>query len=217
MPESGGGYLLLLVVAALGYFIGSLSSGYAVGKIYRNVDLRTIGSGSTGATNVLRAFGPGAAALVTILDIGKGALAVFIAQLLFPPGAPARVTAEALAAVAAMGGHCWPLTLEGRGGRGVATGVGALIFIASPTVIFAVLFFGAGIVLTRIVSVASLLSVAGALVGYLILTRLQLMPFDWAALAFIVVGGGIVYLRHLDNIRRLLAGREPRIGESLRT
>lgn len=207
---------IALITAAIGYVVGSFSSGFVVGKLYRNVDLRQVGSGSTGGTNAFRALGLGAAVLVTVLDIAKGALAVYLAQLLVPPG-DGRLVAQTTAAIGAILGHCWPITLQGRGGRGVATGVGALLFIASPTVLFAMLFFGAGVVLTRIVSVASLLAVAGALVGYLVLTRLELMPFHWAALTFIVAGGAVVYVRHIDNIRRLLAGREPRIGETLRT
>jgi glycerol-3-phosphate acyltransferase PlsY len=206
----------ILLTGLIGYLVGSFSSGFVVGKLYRNVDLRKVGSGSTGGTNAFRALGLGAAVLVTVLDIAKGALAVYLAQLLIPEG-DERIVAQTTAAIGAIVGHCWPITLRGRGGRGVATGVGALLFIASPAVIFATLFFGAGVLLTRIVSVGSLLAVAGALVGYLVLTRLELMPFHWAALTFIVGGGAVVYVRHIDNIRRLLAGREPRIGETLRT
>lgn len=207
----------MLIVAAVGYLVGSFSGGYVVGKLYRNVDLRRVGSGSTGGTNALRALGPGAAVLVAIVDIAKGALAVYIAQLFVPYGSGWRPIAEALAGTAAVAGHCWPITLQGRGGRGVATGVGALAFIASPTIVFAVLFFGVAIVVTRIVSVASLSSVAGALVGYLLLSAFGVIPFHWAALAFILVGGAIVYVRHVDNIRRLFRGSEPRLGDPLRS
>lgn len=206
--------LRILAAGALGYLVGSFSSGYLVGKVYRNVDLRSVGSGSTGATNTFRVLGPGAALLVVVVDIAKGALAVFLAQLLAPgAGTDAQRAAQALAAIGAVGGHCWPLTLEGRGGRGIATGVGALLFVASPAVIFAVLFFGVAIVLTRIVSVASLSSVLGALVGYVVLTWAGAIPFHWAPLAYILVGGLIIYLRHAENIRRLLTGREPRLGD----
>ncbi len=208
--------LLLVVTGVIGYLAGSFSSGYVVGKLYRNVDLRTIGSGSTGSTNALRALGPGAAALVAILDIAKGAVAVYLAQLLVPPG-DWRPLAEAVAGTTAVTGHCWPVTLQGRGGRGIAPGFGALLFIAVPTAVVAIVFFGVAIALTRIVSVASLSSVAGALVGYLLASWLGLAAFHWAPLAFIVVAGLIVYVRHIDNIRRLLAGREPRLGDPLRS
>lgn len=210
VDPSGAG--LVLAAAVLGYLVGSISTGYLVGRLYRNVDLRALGSGSTGATNTARILGLGAGALVAVLDIAKGALAVGIGQWLVPAG-EWHAVAQAAAATGAVAGHCWPFTLQGRGGRGIAVGVGGLVFIASPALVVAVLVFGVAIALTRIVSVASLTSVVGAFLGYLVFAALGLIPFHWASLGFIVVGGAIVYLRHVDNIRRLLAGREPRVGE----
>lgn len=207
----------VLAAGIVGYLVGSFSSGYLVGKLYRNIDLRQVGSGSTGATNTARTLGLGAGLLVSVGDIAKGALAVFLAQQLAPGDGDPQRAAQALAAVGAVAGHCWPITLRGRGGRGIATGVGALLFVASPAVIFAVLFFGVAIALTRIVSVASLSSVVGALVGYVVLSWSGVIPFHWAPLAYILVGGLIVYVRHADNIRRLISGREPRIGEPYRS
>jgi glycerol-3-phosphate acyltransferase PlsY len=202
----------LVIVALVGYGIGSISSGYLVGKIYRNVDLRTVGSGSTGATNTFRTLGRGAGLLVAVFDILKGALAVLFAQLLFSVDGDGRHLAEALAAVGAVAGHCWPPLLQGRGGRGVATGFGALLFVATPAWASAVAFFAIGLALTRMVSVGSLASVVGALLGYLLFTWTGWLSFSWATLAFILIGGSIVYVRHLANIQRILRGAEPRIG-----
>jgi len=204
--------LAFAIVALVGYGIGSISSGYLVGKIYRNVDLRTVGSGSTGATNTFRTLGRGAGLLVAVFDVLKGALAVLFAQLLFSVDGDGRHMAEALAAVGAVAGHCWPPLLQGRGGRGVATGFGALLFVATPAWASAVAFFAIALALTRMVSVGSLASVIGALLGYLLFTATGWLSFSWATLAFIVIGGSIVYVRHLPNIQRILRGAEPPIG-----
>jgi glycerol-3-phosphate acyltransferase PlsY len=206
----------LLRIAAcgiIGYGIGSISSGYLVGRLYRNVDLRTVGSGSTGATNTFRTLGLGAALLVAILDILKGAAAVWIASAIVTAPNDERTIATAVAAVAAVAGHCWPAFLEGRGGRGVATGFGALLFIATPAWLGAVVAFMLALAVTRMVSVSSLASVAGALVGYIVFVFAGYLSFHWAVLGFILVAGSIVTIRHHANIARILRGSEPRLGQ----
>jgi glycerol-3-phosphate acyltransferase PlsY len=200
------------LVAFAGYLIGSISSGYLVGKIYRNVDLRTVGSGSTGATNTFRTLGPGAGLLVAVFDILKGSLAVVFAQVVFPEASAGRPIAEAIAAVCAVAGHCWPITLRGRGGRGVATGFGALLFVATPAWATAVGFFAIALALTRMVSVGSLASVIGALAGYVLFSAIGWLHFQPATLAFILIAGTLVFIRHRANIERILRGVEPRVG-----
>ena len=202
----------LAVVALVGYLVGSISSGYLVGRIYRNVDLRSVGSGSTGATNTFRTLGTGAGLLVAVLDIVKGSLAVVFAQIVFPDVTGTRPIAEAVAAVCVVAGHCWPATLRGRGGRGVATGFGALLFVATPAWASAVAFFALALALTRMVSVGSLAAVVGALAGYLLLSATGWLTFNWATLAFIVVAGAVVFIRHRANIDRIIRGVEPRVG-----
>ncbi|MDP9265873.1 MAG: glycerol-3-phosphate 1-O-acyltransferase PlsY [Chloroflexota bacterium] len=204
---------VLPVLAGLcGYAVGSFSSGYVVGKLYRNVDLRRVGSGSTGATNTLRTLGLGAALLVGLLDILKGAAAVWLAAFLVPEG-DGRIVASALAAVGAVAGHCWPAFLAGRGGRGVATGFGALLFVASPAWLVSVAAFAIAVAVTRMVSVGSLAAAGGAIVGYALFTVLGVISFHWAALAFIVVSAGIITFRHRPNIERIVRGVEPRVGK----
>lgn len=203
-----------VVVAAIGllaYAVGSVSSGYLVGKLYRNVDLRRVGSGSTGATNTFRNLGPGAGVLVALLDILKGAAAVWIARQIVPAGSAYLPVAEAAAAIGAVAGHCWPAFLEGRGGRGVATGFGALLFIATSAWVSAVVAFVLAIALTRIVSVASLASVVGAVGGYIVLSWLGVTSFHPATLVFVLVAGAIIFWRHRPNIERIMRGAEPRV------
>src|SRR5437867_10827465 len=214
MSLDGATLIALAVVAMVGYLVGSISSGYLVGKVYRNVDLRTVGSGSTGATNTFRTLGRGAGLLVAVFDVLKGALAVLFAQLLFSVDGDGRHMAEALAAAGAVAGHCWPPLLQGRGGRGVATGFGALLFVATPAWASAVAFFAIALALTRMVSVGSLASVIGALLGYLLFTATGWLSFSWATLAFIVVAGTVVFIRHRPNIERIMRGAEPRVGTS---
>jgi acyl phosphate:glycerol-3-phosphate acyltransferase len=204
--------LRILACGILGYGIGSISSGYLVGRIYRNVDLRKVGSGSTGATNTMRTLGVGAGLLVAVLDILKGAASVWVASAIVPAG-DERVIATALAAVAAVAGHCWPAFLEGRGGRGVATGFGALLFIATPAWLGAVVGFMLALAITRMVSVGSLAAVGGALAGYVIFVLAGYLSFHWAVLGFIVVAGTIVIVRHRANIARIVRGSEPRLGQ----
>ena len=203
----------IIACGIIGYGIGSISSGYLVGRLYRNVDLRTVGSGSTGATNTFRTLGLGAALLVAILDILKGAASVWIATALVSGPGDERTIAAALAAVAAVAGHCWPAFLEGRGGRGVATGFGALLFIATPAWLGAVVAFMIALALTRMVSVSSLASIAGAMIGYVVFVLAGYLSFHWAVFGFILIAGAIVTLRHRANIVRILRGSEPRVGQ----
>ena len=205
--------LRILLSGVIGYGIGSISSGYLVGKLYRNVDLRQVGSGSTGATNTFRTLGLGAGLLVAVLDILKGAGSVWIAMALVSPIRDDQIYATALAAVAAVAGHCWPAFLEGRGGRGVATGFGALLFIATPAWLGAVVGFMLALAVTRMVSAGSLAAVAGALVGYIVFVFAGYLSFHWAVLGFILIAGTIVTVRHRANIARILRGSEPRLGQ----
>lgn len=206
---------LLRIVACgiVGYGIGSISSGYLVGRMYRNVDLRKVGSGSTGATNTYRTLGLGAALLVAVLDILKGAASVWIASAIVTGSSDERIVGTAVAAVAAVAGHCWPAFLEGRGGRGVATGFGALLFVATPAWLGAVVAFMLALAITRMVSVSSLASVAGALLGYIVFVVAGYLEFHWAVLGFILIAGSIVTIRHRANIARILRGSEPRLGQ----
>ena len=199
-------WLALGALATMGYAIGSLSAGYLAGRAYRGVDLRETGSGSTGATNALRALGPGAALAVAAADIAKGALAVWLAGLL-----TGALSAEVAAALGAIAGHCWPIGLRGRGGRGMTPAVGATMLIVPQLAPVALVAFVGAIALTRIVSVGSLAAVSCTVLGYVALSALGVLPFAGTQLAFLAGTAAIVFVRHRANIGRLLAGTEPRL------
>ena len=205
MPAPLGG--ITIVVAS--FLIGAIPWGYVAGKASRGIDLRTVGSGGTGATNVLRTVGPRASALVAVLDILKGVLPVVIAKAV---GFDAAWVAAA--AVATVVGHCWSPFIGFKGGKGVATGAGAAIALF-PQILLVVPVMALVVWTTRYVSLGSLTTAAlGALlaVAYALAGTL-----DWTAAIAIVVISGIISLRHEGNIRRLLSGNERRIGETIST
>lgn len=209
-----------IAVVVLGYLLGSIPFGHLIARRQAKVDLRQWGSGKTGATNVLRAVGHKAATVVALLDISKGVLAVIFAGLIFGtnyilvdgskvwwllPGA------QALAALAAVAGHVWPVFLKFHGGRGVATFFGGLIALCPAAAIFGgeVLILGAG--LTRY---ASLGSIAGTVGTYTILVPLTIMNgFPIEYLFYALAGTLVVIFMHRENIARLLKGKEHKLGE----
>ncbi len=191
------------------YLLGSLSFSLAVVWLLQRADVRKLGSGNAGATNVLRAAGRWPALLVLLLDITKGIVPVRVARAL---GAPAEVVAAAAFAVVI--GHVFPLFFGFRGGKGAATGFGALVALLPLAACAAVAIFAITVLATRYVSLGSVLS-AVALPGLaLLFARL-----GWAhevsssALVLTIACAGLVVLRHGDNVRRLLAGTERRLGE----
>lgn len=184
------------------YFIGSLPTGYLVARIFRGVDIRTVGSGSIGATNVRRMMGQGWAVFVTLVDMLKGALAL----LLTVESASSDPWLLSLSALAAVLGHNYPVWLRFRGGKGVATTYGTMFFIWPYNSFAIVLMSGAlwyaVMTSTRYVSLASMVSL------------LALPAFFWmldAPLPFILLALLLALLaifRHRSNVSRLLEGRE---------
>ena len=195
--------LLEAVFVVLGYLCGSLPMGVIVARLTGAPDPRTVGSGRTGGTNALRAMGVRRALLVGLLDIAKGALPVAAALL-----AGASPLGVALSGAAAVLGAWRSIFLGFHGGRGVATGIGALLLIQPLAVLLgAPVFFGL-IAVTRYVSLGSLV---GALAAVLILLAfVWLGRNDTGHLWFGVLAGAIVWLAHWDNIQRLVRGEERR-------
>ena len=209
-----------VAVVLIGYLLGSIPFGLLIGKRSGSgkVDVRQYGSGKIGATNVLRAVGRKAAALVVALDVAKGALAVVLAGLIigrsylvvgdFGLGV---LVAQVLAALAAIAGHNWSVFLKFHGGRGVATFMGGLIALSPVAAIFGGEIFIIGAGLTKF---ASLGSIAAAVGTYIILAFLVIMnKFPIGYLVYALIGTIIIIVMHRDNIRRLISGKERKLGE----
>ncbi|WP_296679993.1 glycerol-3-phosphate 1-O-acyltransferase PlsY [Novosphingobium sp.] len=182
----------------LAYLLGSIPFGLVLTRLFGAGDLRQIGSGSIGATNVLRTGHKGLAAATVLLDAGKGVLAVLLAARLWPG-------TEGLAAVAAIIGHCFPLWLRFKGGKGFATAAGVLGALAWPVLLVCAAIWALALALSRTSSVSSLSASAAAPVAS------WLMGYP-AVAAVMAVIAFIVFFQHRANIARLRAGTEPKIG-----
>ena len=200
MPAAESGAALLALWAALGYLLGSVPFGVLLTRALGLGDLRRIGSGNIGATNVLRTGNKAAAAATLLLDGGKGAAAVLLAR------AVAGEDAAQLAGLAAFLGHCYPVWLGFRGGKGVATFLGLALALAWPVGVACCLTWLATAAIGRVSSLAALVAAASAAPWALILGLGEIAVLG-VALAV------VVFWRHRANIARLRAGTEPRIGQ----
>ncbi len=196
--------MLLLYAVLIGYLLGSIPFGLLLTRLGGAGDLRAIGSGNIGATNVLRTGRKGLAAATLLLDLLKGLAAVLLARILFA-GTP-ELAAQA-AAGGAFIGHLYPIWLRFNGGKGIAT-LGGILFglFWQGGLVYAVIWLGA-LVLLRISSLAGLLAAASAPVAALLLGRPDLAPL---LLGFFV----LTLWKHRGNVTRMLKGREPKIGRA---
>jgi len=190
----------LLVI--LCYLIGSIPFSYIISRQFGRVDIRQRGSGNVGATNVLRTMGIGYALLSAVGDILKGVVAAWIA---LQAGGGVLLLLCPLAAVV---GHCYPVFLKFKGGKGVATSAGALLLLTPAVLGWLFLAFVASIIIFRMVSVGSI--TAAVLVPFLTIFLYPHQPFVITLTLFLAL---LVTYRHRDNINRLRNGTEPRIGE----
>lgn len=198
----------LLVAVIGGYLLGSIPFGVIATRLGGAGDVRKIGSGNIGATNVLRTGRKDLAAITLLGDGGKGAVAVLVAWLLTrdAPDA-AQATLKALAGGSAFLGHIFPVWLGFKGGRGVATFFGTLLAACWPVGVFAALTWILMAFVTRISSLSALTAAALAPL-FVFMTD---SPYPFAALGLFMAV--LIFIRHIDNIRRILKGEEPRIGE----
>jgi glycerol-3-phosphate acyltransferase PlsY len=203
--------LASLAIIALAYLLGSVPTGYLLVKLFRHEDIRAIGSGNIGATNVLRSGGKGLGAATFVLDALKGAAAVWLGALLASillPSLPFR-DAQALAAVSAVVGHMFPVWLHFRGGKGVATGFGVFLVAAPLAALSSIALFTLVLLITRYVSLASILGAASfPMFAWLLVRGDKPAPY----IAAQVVVALLIILKHHQNIRRLTTGTENRFG-----
>ncbi|MHB0870635.1 MAG: glycerol-3-phosphate 1-O-acyltransferase PlsY [Chloroflexota bacterium] len=196
-----------LLTAAAAYLLGSIPTGYVLARLRGNVDLLKMGSKRTGATNVLRTMGWRAAAPVLAGDFVKGIAAILIARLL----ASGDPTADVVAGMAALLGHNYSLYIGFRGGRGVTTGLGALVVIAPLAMAVAAAIGVAIIAWSRYVSLGSVLGSCTVPVAMLPMVLLLGQPLPH--FLFGLLGAAFVVISHRDNISRLLKGTERKLGQ----
>jgi acyl phosphate:glycerol-3-phosphate acyltransferase len=213
-----GGNVGLLCIA---YLLGSLPTGYLLGKGLRGIDIREHGSGSTGATNVLRTLGKGPGTAVLLIDVGKGVLAIAATQFAYSPNSPLLSWSGAASTMppiwfpwmmvftglAAILGHSKSVWLNFTGGKSVATSLGIILMLNWQVGLATFGVFGLMLALSRIVSLSSM----GGAIALPILTLLAHQPLPYVL--FGIVGGIYVIVRHRTNIQRIVAGTEPRLGQ----
>lgn len=209
-----------LIAAGTAYFLGSIPFGYILVRLFLKQDIRTTGSGNIGATNVARSGAKGLALATLLLDAGKGALAVIIAQMfgarvleryspITQPISQSIAYITALAALFAVAGHIFPVWLKFKGGKGVATAVGAFSVLAPKAVLVVVIIFAVVLALFRYVSLASMAAAAlFPFVAYLLYRHMR-SPYISAAMS---AACALIITKHHQNIRRLIAGTENRFG-----
>ncbi len=210
--------VVFVAVVVLGYLLGSIPFGVLLARRWAGVDVRQHGSGKIGMTNVLLTAGKKAAATVFALDLLKGVLAVVFAGLIVGKGhlvvwcfGLGVLVAQVMAALAAVAGHNWSVFLKFKGGRGVVTYFGGLVALYPPAAIFGAEIFAMGTGLTRYASIGS---IVGAVSTYVILVPLTIMHgFPIEYLAYTLIGTVVIGLMHRDNIVRLIAGKERRLGD----
>jgi acyl phosphate:glycerol-3-phosphate acyltransferase len=199
MPIIDSSLAVLSLWAVLGYLIGSIAFGLLLARAMNLGDLRTIGSGNIGATNVLRTGNKTAAALTLVLDGAKGAVAVLLARFF------AGEDAAQVAGLAAMIGHCYPIWLKFKGGKGVATFLGVILALAWPAGLACCLAWLIGALVTRISSMGAIAAASTSTIFLVILGY-------GSAFILGVILTLLIFWRHRENIKRIRAGTEPKIG-----
>ncbi|HPV14884.1 MAG TPA: glycerol-3-phosphate 1-O-acyltransferase PlsY [Candidatus Cloacimonadota bacterium] len=195
-------------VIAIAYLIGSIPFGWLMGKLFFGQDIRQSGSGNIGATNALRRFGTKAGVIVLLLDLGKGLLVMGLARKYLMP----QSLEYTLAAAFVILGHIYPIWLNFKGGKGVATAAGAFIMIAPLPLVIALLAFIITVFISRYVSLGSLIAALTLLISMGVYHFCKPMHYSMLILVALLVG--LVVYKHKENIKRLVRGEENRISFS---
>ena len=197
-------YAAVLIIA---YLVGAVPWGYMVILWRQGVDIREQGSGRTGMTNVLRTAGVKVAAIVLLLDMGKGLLSVYLAQQVI-----GTTQGEVAAGLSALAGHNWPVFLQFRGGRGILTAFGGLWIMTWPAAAIAAAVM---VLITFISRYVSLGNIIGVVIAFIVTAALGWMGmYSPLYVGYTLIGGAIIIWQHRDNIQRILAGNERRLGHS---
>lgn len=204
--------LVLLII--VGYLIGSIPFGVLVTRLTTGKDVRAVGSGNIGASNVTRAAGKGAGIVTLLLDVAKASLPMLVAQRWFQADGPAAAElASAVVGFAAFVGHLFPLWLGFKGGKGVATGLGVCLVLSPLTSLFAIATFGVLVAVTRIPAVGSLVGTIVCALGAVVHVARNhegswwRSPVSWAAIVIALM----IVARHRANIERLVRGSENKV------
>src|SRR5271156_978716 len=200
---------ICLIVAVIAYLLGSIPFGFLLVRIFRKEDIRTVGSGNIGATNVVRSGAKGLGALTFLLDAAKGYVAVFPAHWHFG-GWFFGQNVYALAALFAVLGHMYPVWLRFKGGKGVATAFGVFLSLSPQAALAGLAIFVVVLLIWRYVSLASIVSAIAFPIAALLIARGQRTPLFTAVVVFVPL---LVIVKHRQNIARLLKGAEYRFGK----
>jgi len=193
---------IILLTAAMSYLLGSFPSAYIIARLFKGIDIRKHGSGNPGATNVFRVVGKTAGTLVFLMDMLKGFFAVYLAARLL--NADVYLLLEA--AIFAVAGHNWPVWLSFKGGKGVATSAGVVLALVPVSAIAGIAVFFITLLLTKYVSVSSIISsITAAVVTVLTASNPPVLKTVIPLLCLVII------IRHKNNIGRLIKGEEPRI------
>ncbi len=195
------------MILFLGYLFGSFPSGYLAGRIAKGIDIRSLGSGSTGATNVLRHIGKRAAITVFLMDVFKGILSILLAKYFL-----LNDSWQVAIGLSTLIGHIWPVWLNWRGGKAVATGLGIFLGLSWQVGLATLGIFLLMIALFRIVSLASI-SAAFSL-PLIMLLSFHNSNFSLPFLIISLLAMTLVFWRHRENIMRLIKNKEPKIGQN---